>query len=57
MRTPLAIALTLAAPLLQAHDGHGLAGAHWHATDAALWIALALAGLALWRGRKRPRGN
>jgi Co/Zn/Cd efflux system component len=31
----------------QAHDGHGMAGAHWHATDAVGWvvaIALAVAG-------------
>ena len=30
-----------------AHDGHGMAGTHWHATDAMGWavaIALALAG-------------
>ena len=30
-----------------AHDGHGMAGAHWHATDAMGWlvaIALAVAG-------------
>ena len=30
-----------------AHDGHGMAGAHWHATDAVGWvvaIALAVAG-------------
>ena len=31
----------------QAHDGHGMSGAHWHATDAVGWvvaIALAIAG-------------
>ncbi|MGR4869532.1 hypothetical protein ACIPRI_11775 [Variovorax sp. LARHSF232] len=36
-----------------AHDGHGLGGAHWHATDAAIFIAaIAAAGVALWLGRK-----
>jgi hypothetical protein len=52
MKTSLALALALAAAQLHAHDGHGLAGGHWHATDASLWIALALAALALWWGRK-----
>ena len=36
-----------------AHDGHGLGGAHWHATDVAIFIAaIAAAGVALWLGRK-----
>ena len=53
---PAALALVPAlAPLMAAaHDGHGLAAAHWHATDAWGVIALAVgAGAALWwRGRK-----
>ena len=36
-----------------AHDGHGLPGAHWHATDA--WGYLALGALIVaavwWTGR------
>ena len=37
-----------------AHDGHGLTGGHWHATDAAVYIALAAAVVAaLWLGRKK----
>lgn len=35
-----------------AHDGHGLAGSHWHATDA--WGLIALGGvilLAVWLSR------
>ncbi len=36
-----------------AHDGHGLFGAHWHATDALGFIAAALGlGLAWWFGKK-----
>ena len=43
------------AGLVQAHDGHGLAGlAHWHADDLAVLLALALVvALGLWLfGRK-----
>jgi len=38
----------------RAHEGHGLAGAHWHATDAFGFVALlaVLAAVAWWRGRK-----
>ena len=38
----------------RAHEGHGLAGAHWHATDAFGFVALlaVLAAMAWWRGRK-----
>jgi len=25
-----------------AHDGHGLSGAHWHATDSWGWLVLAV---------------
>jgi len=39
--------------LALAHPGHGLEGAHWHATDAAVYLALAAAvGAAVWLGRK-----
>ena len=45
--------LTMLSTAAQAHDGHGLAGSHWHATDSAMWIALGLAiGLGLWWSRK-----
>jgi hypothetical protein len=46
MKTWTLAALTLAAGAAQAHGGHGLDGAHWHATDAWGWLALA-AGVAL----------
>ena len=35
-----------------AHDGHGLTGSHWHATDASgLALVAVLAGIALWSSR------
>ena len=37
-----------------AHEGHGLAGPHWHATDTWGFVVTAvLAGAALWFGRKK----
>jgi hypothetical protein len=48
-----AVAGITTSSLALAHPGHGLEGAHWHATDAAVYIALALAvGAAIWLGRK-----
>jgi hypothetical protein len=35
-----------------AHDGHGLFGSHWHATDTVgLLLVAVAAGLALWFSR------
>jgi hypothetical protein len=35
-----------------AHDGHGLQGSHWHASDTFGFAILAAAiGLTLWFGR------
>jgi len=35
-----------------AHDGHGLAGPHWHATDAfGLLLVGGLVALAIWLSR------
>ena len=35
-----------------AHDGHGLAGSHWHATDTfGLLLVAGAAGLAWWFSR------
>ncbi len=48
-------ALACAALPALAHDGHGLFGSHWHATDALGFVgAIAAAALALWwtRGGK-----
>jgi hypothetical protein len=44
--------LLLAAQATLAHDGHGLAGAHWHATDTVgLLLVGGLAALAVWFSR------
>ncbi|HSV55110.1 MAG TPA: hypothetical protein VLJ57_23500 [Burkholderiaceae bacterium] len=35
-----------------AHDGHGMAGTHWHATDAwGFALAGVLIALAIWLSR------
>ncbi|HMA06630.1 MAG TPA: hypothetical protein VKP68_02135 [Ramlibacter sp.] len=37
-----------------AHDGHGLAGSHWHATDTLGFALVALlAALAIWSARDK----
>ncbi|WP_164868317.1 hypothetical protein [Hydrogenophaga sp. NH-16] len=36
-----------------AHEGHGLFGSHWHATDALGFVGVAaLVGFAIWMSRK-----
>ena len=36
-----------------AHDGHGLAGLHWHATDTWGFVAVtAMIAVAIWLSRK-----
>lgn len=47
---PLAATLSAAATThVQAHEGHGVAGAsHWHATDAWGFLALVAVALAVW---------
>jgi hypothetical protein len=37
-----------------AHDGHGLGGTHWHATDTLGFVAVALVAAAAvwWSGRQ-----
>jgi hypothetical protein len=49
---------TLGAALMSnsalAHEGHGLAGSHWHATDPWGLIALAaVVAAALWAARRK----
>jgi hypothetical protein len=51
-RAALALGLLAAGPAF-AHDGHGLAGAHWHATDTfGLLLVGALGALAWWLSRR-----
>jgi hypothetical protein len=47
------LSLALSTPAL-AHDGHGVAGTHWHATDTwGFVVTLALVGVALWFSRRK----
>ena len=44
---------TLASATTHAHDGHGLLGSHWHATDALGFLGVAvLVAAAIWLLRK-----
>ena len=44
--------INLATTAAFAHNGHGLAGTHWHATDVLGFVAAALAvGVAVWLSR------
>ena len=53
MRTLSLFTSLFAASAAHAHDGHGLAGGHWHATDALGWVALAAAvALGVWISRR-----
>jgi hypothetical protein len=48
-------ALQTLSPSAWAHEGHGLDGTHWHASDALMLIlmtAVALGLLAWWRSRR-----
>jgi hypothetical protein len=53
----LSVRITALAGLLpalaSAHEGHGLPGLHWHATDVLGFVAVAaLIGVAIWTSRK-----
>ena len=50
----LSVAATLlgCTAMAWAHDGHGMAGSHWHATDTAGFVVVvALATIAIWLSR------
>ena len=50
-RAALALTLLAANGLALAHEGHGMEGSHWHATDLlGLVFGLAVAAL-VWRSR------
>ena len=53
MRASIAFATAFSAALPAfAHEGHGLAGSHWHASDTfGLLLVAALAALAVWLSR------
>ncbi len=47
-----ASALLMGATCTFAHEGHGLAGPHWHATDAWGFVAVGvLLAIAIWLSR------
>jgi hypothetical protein len=53
MKKMLLVALVLASSAVLAHDGHGLIGPHWHATDMLGFVVAGAAGaLAWWASRK-----
>lgn len=48
-----ALAVCAMATQAQAHEGHGLFGPHWHATDTLGFVALVVGvGAAIWLSRK-----
>jgi hypothetical protein len=54
MKTLATFTATLAAVAAHAHDGHGLAGTHWHASDTVGFVVLALVVAALvWAARRK----
>jgi hypothetical protein len=44
LRSAAALAMLVASAAARAHEGHGLEGSHWHATD--MWGLLAIAAAA-----------
>jgi hypothetical protein len=55
MKHAITLMTALAAAAAQAHDGHGLWGAHWHPSDGLGFVVLAFAvvlGAAVWLSRK-----
>ena len=52
LQIPALSALALLSAEAVAHEGHGLQGAHWHATDAWGFVAVVSAvAVALWLTR------
>jgi len=53
MKNTLTLTTALVTLPALAHEGHGLFGSHWHASDTLGFVAVAaLAGLVIWFGRK-----
>jgi len=54
MKSLLWLLIVCHVPLALAHEGHGIGGAHWHATDALGFVVLGvIVGAALWLTRRR----
>ncbi len=53
LRSAFITTLMTAAMSASAHDGHGLTGTHWHATDTLGFVLVAVLALAaIWLSRK-----
>ena len=53
MKFFIALTTALATAPVFAHEGHGLVGSHWHATDALGFVGVAaVIGIAIWMSRK-----
>ena len=54
MKFSLGWSIASFAPLALAHERHGLAPPHWHATDALGFVVLgAVVAAALWASRRK----
>jgi hypothetical protein len=54
MRRLKGLLTACASPLALAHEGHGLASPHWHATDTMGFVLLAvIVAAALWASRRK----
>ena len=54
MKTLTSFLLALAGTASHAHEGHGLHGSHWHASDTFGYAVLGLAVvLAVWAVRRK----
>ncbi|NBS08545.1 MAG: hypothetical protein EBT49_03830 [Betaproteobacteria bacterium] len=53
MKSYLLLLLVSLTPLSQAHDGHGLAGSHWHSTDALGFVAVLVVLAAVWWAKRK----
>ena len=51
LRNGAALTALAASAAAWAHDGHGMEGSHWHATD--IWGLLAVAAAALYYHRRK----
>ena len=52
-KTAAGLALGAGAAGAMAHEGHGLAGAHWHASDTLGFVlVVVLAAAAVWISRR-----
>ncbi|WP_128002076.1 hypothetical protein [Piscinibacter defluvii] len=54
LRFAAVLPAVLSPALATAHEGHGLANPHWHASDlfGLLLVVAVAAGVLWWRGRK-----